>query len=293
MTNGLPAISATVIAATDVVFDPATPTTAYVAFWASGIYKTTNATAANPSWTKLAGGLPTSDLSRIAIAVSPTSPQSVYALCANAGDSLKGVFASSNGGTSWTSVPAAVVQVFGVYTLNVAVDISTPDVVYLSGVSLYKAVRTMGTWAVTEVGANIHPDNHAFASHPTSHLVIMPAPMAASTSPATAAPAGTTPSTRGFASAVRVHRSASHVGRRRDRRDAGQRHRAVPQQPGVLSFGRWRRRRRRHRSSGAAQRHSPSTAPLRNARRRAETSGPVSSVSAAWRAHPVLSAVHL
>jgi photosystem II stability/assembly factor-like uncharacterized protein len=172
MTNGLPAISASVIAATDVVFDPVTPTTAYVAFWASGIYKTTNAAAANPSWTKLAGGLPTSDLSRIAIAVSPTSPLSVYALCANAGDSLKGVFASSNGGTSWTSVPAAVVQVYGAYTLNVAVDISTPDVVYLSGVSLYKAVRTMGTWTVTEVGANIHPDNHAFASHPTNHLVI-------------------------------------------------------------------------------------------------------------------------
>jgi hypothetical protein len=172
LTNGLPAISAAVIAATDVVFDPITPSTAYVAFWGSGIYKTKNANAANPTWTKLAGGLPASDISRIAIAVSPTSPHSVYALIANASDTLNGFFASSNAGTTWTTVSAAGVQVYGAYTLNIAVDISTPDVVYLSGVSLYKAVQTAGVWSVTEVGANIHPDNHAFATHPTNHLVI-------------------------------------------------------------------------------------------------------------------------
>jgi hypothetical protein len=30
--------------------------------------------------------------------------------------------------------------VYGAYTSNVAVDISTPNIVYLSGVELYKAV---------------------------------------------------------------------------------------------------------------------------------------------------------
>jgi photosystem II stability/assembly factor-like uncharacterized protein len=174
MTGGLPPISATVLAATDVMFDPVTPTTAYVAFWGSGIYKTTNATAANPSWTLLAGGLPTTTLGRIAIAVSRTAPQNVYALIADNADAFKGFYVSTNGGTNWTSVAAAagVVSVYGAYTLNVAVDISTPNVVYLSGVSLYKAVNTAGTWAVTQIGAAIHPDNHAFASHPTNHLII-------------------------------------------------------------------------------------------------------------------------
>jgi len=62
------------------------------------------------------------------------------------------------------------VDVYGAYTLNVAVDISTPNIVYLSGVELYKAVRTGGSWTVTNVGSAIHPDNHAFASHPTDHL---------------------------------------------------------------------------------------------------------------------------
>jgi photosystem II stability/assembly factor-like uncharacterized protein len=174
LTNGLPAISASVIAATDVMFDPSTPTTAYVAFWGSGVYKTVNANAANPSWTKLSGGLPTSNVTRISVAVARTAPSRLYALIANTADSLNGFYESSDGGTTWSSIAAAsgVVSVYGAYTLNIAVDISTPDVVYLSGVSLYKAVKTAGAWSVTDIGGHFHPDNHTFASHPTNHLVI-------------------------------------------------------------------------------------------------------------------------
>ena len=173
-TNGLPPISSSVIACSDIVIHPTDPDVAYCAFWADGIYKTTNATAANPSWTKLAGGLPTAKTSRIALAISPTSPSNVYALIANASDGLLGFYVSDDDGGSWSSVGAApgVVQVYGAFTLNVAVDISTPDIVYLSGVELYKAVRTAGTWSVTNIGGNIHPDNHAFASHSTDHLTI-------------------------------------------------------------------------------------------------------------------------
>jgi photosystem II stability/assembly factor-like uncharacterized protein len=174
LTNGLPPISGTVIAATDVVFDPSNPTTAFVAFWGSGIYKTTNANAANPSWTKLAGGLPATNVGRISMAISPTAPLRLYALIASASDTLNGFYASPDGGSTWSAIAAAsgVVSVYGAYTSNVAVDISTPDVVYLSGVSLYKAVNTAGVWSVTDIGGGFHPDNHAFASHPTNHLVI-------------------------------------------------------------------------------------------------------------------------
>jgi photosystem II stability/assembly factor-like uncharacterized protein len=172
VTSGLPAISGTIIAATDVLFDPSTPNTVFTAFWGSGIYKTTNANVANPSWTKLAGGLPTSNVSRISIAISPTAPLRLYSFIASAADGLNGFYASADGGATWSSIPAAVVQVYGAYTSNVAVDISTPDVVYLSGVSLYKAVNTAGAWSVTDIGETFHPDNHTFASHPTNHLVI-------------------------------------------------------------------------------------------------------------------------
>ena len=174
LTNGLPGITATVLACTDIVVDPTNHDIAYTAFWADGIYKTLNATSVNPVWTKLAGGFPTTNLSRIALAVSPTAPANVYALASNAGDGLRGFYVSPNGGGNWSAVGAAAgaVKVFGGFTLNVSVDISTPDIVYLSGVELYKAVRTMGAWSVTNIGSAIHPDNHAFASHPTDHLTV-------------------------------------------------------------------------------------------------------------------------
>jgi hypothetical protein len=72
--------------ATDVAVDPSNSATVYAAYWGVGIYKTNNAAAANPIWTKLAGGLPNAaaappaGFSRIALGVSPTSPQTIYAL---------------------------------------------------------------------------------------------------------------------------------------------------------------------------------------------------------------------
>lgn len=174
LTSGLPAISATVVACCDIVIHPTNHNVAYCAFWADGIYKTTNATAGTPTWTKLAGGFPSASLERISLAISPTSPSNVYALVANSGDSFGGLYTSSNDGSTWSVAltSAAAVQVYGAYTSNLFVDISTPDVVYISGVGVYKAVRSGGAWSVSNVGANIHPDNHAFAGHPTNHLVV-------------------------------------------------------------------------------------------------------------------------
>jgi len=172
LTGGLPGISATIVACCDVVIHPTNPNIAYCAFWAKGIYKTTNATAANPTWTLLAGGLPTTNLTRIALGISPTAPNNVYAMTATAGDAFGGFYASANDGASWTLAISAGVQVYGAYTSNVFVDVSTPDIVYLSGVSVYKATRSGGVWSVAAVGGNIHPDNHAFAGDPTNHLVV-------------------------------------------------------------------------------------------------------------------------
>src|SRR5262249_37638779 len=104
-------------------------------------------------------------------------PGTVYAMAADAGDAFKGLWVSGAGGAgTWTQVPlpSGSVEAYGAYTGHVGVDVATPDVVYLSGVSLYKAVRHAGTaaWTVTDVGGGIPPDNHAWASHPTSHQTI-------------------------------------------------------------------------------------------------------------------------
>jgi photosystem II stability/assembly factor-like uncharacterized protein len=171
MTNGLPSGMAT-----EVVIDPMTPTTVYSAFWAQGIYKTTNADAATPSWTKLTGGLPAGGFSRVALGISSSSPLTVYALMANSSYTIDQFYRSADGGMTWNpiSLPGGNIGGQGFYNLNVAVDPTTPDIVYLSGVSLWKATRstTTGSWSITNIGGPFHPDNHAFAFDPTNHLVV-------------------------------------------------------------------------------------------------------------------------
>jgi len=170
--------------ATDVSIDPLTPATVYASFWGGGIYKTTNAgVAGQPTWTKLAGGLPATGFTRIALGLSPSSPQTIYALMSGPSDPnpslaylVNRFLRSTNGGATWTSIPLPGGNIGGqgFYNLNVAVDPTTPDIVYLSGISVWKAVRNAGTgaWTITNVGAPIHPDNHAFAFQPGNHLVV-------------------------------------------------------------------------------------------------------------------------
>jgi len=178
MTGGtLPTLNAT-----DVCIDPTTPTTVYASFWSGGIFKSTNASAATPTWTKLAGGVPTSGFTRIALGISPSSPSTVYALMAglsNANPSLAYLvnrfMRSDDGGATWTNIAlpgSGNVGGQGFYNLNVVVDPTTPDIVFLSAISLWKAVRSGGTWTVTNVGSTIHPDNHACAIEPGNHLVV-------------------------------------------------------------------------------------------------------------------------
>jgi photosystem II stability/assembly factor-like uncharacterized protein len=169
--SGLPAS-----AATDVVIDPTTPTTVYAAFWGVGIYKSTNAGAATPTWTKLAGGLPTSNFTRIVLGMSASSPQTLYALMSSSGPAylVNQFYVTADGGTSWSSIalPGGNIGGQGFYNLNCAVDPTTPDIVYLSSISLWKATRSGSTWTITDIGGAFHPDNHALGFDPANNLVI-------------------------------------------------------------------------------------------------------------------------
>jgi len=177
--GGLPAISATVIACTDVLIDhgDATGNTVYAAFWRSGIYKSTNALAASPTFTLLTTGLPAgSSTSRISLKQSLSSPAHKYALVASSGDTFLGLYRTNNAaGTSWElCTSSGTIELYGAFTSDVNVDPTTPDVVYVSGVELYKCQRNAmtGTWSASNIGGNIHPDSHTLGVHPTLNQTI-------------------------------------------------------------------------------------------------------------------------
>jgi photosystem II stability/assembly factor-like uncharacterized protein len=174
ITSGLPALSTSVISCTDVAYDPTNANRAWCAFWGSGIYRTDNANAATPTWTQLTTGLPASGISRIALALAPSNHDAIFALIADSPVNKappKGVYGSIDGGDTWSLITTSL-TIVGSYALNITVDVSTPDVLYVSGFELYKCVQSGGAWTVTSVGTRIHVDNHAFASHPTNHLQI-------------------------------------------------------------------------------------------------------------------------
>jgi photosystem II stability/assembly factor-like uncharacterized protein len=170
MTNGLPTVNPlTTSGCTDAAISPTDPDVVFTGFWGSGVYKTSNASAANPSWSPAGGGLPTL-CNRVSIGISPSNPQRIYAAMNSH------VYASMDGGGSWSALAVTLSGCnFESYSGNVAVDPATPDTVYVSGYpSLYKLMRdpVAGTWTAVNTGLPIHPDNHSFAFDPSNHLTI-------------------------------------------------------------------------------------------------------------------------
>ncbi len=96
---------------TDVAMDPSNPDILYAAAYQrrrhvftlidggpeSAIYKSTDAGA---TWNKLKSGLPSVDMGRIGLAISPADPNVVYATI-EAADKKGGIFRSSDKGATW------------------------------------------------------------------------------------------------------------------------------------------------------------------------------------------------
>jgi hypothetical protein len=161
--------------ATQIVEHPTVRATFYVCygnFSTDGIYRTTNG---GGSFTRLTTGLPASGYSRIALAISRSNPQILYAVFNNSSsNTTRGIFRSSNGGTSWDSVAiphdaltgATHLAGQGWYNNAITVDPTNPAIVYVGGVNLYKSTNSGASWTMLSnwyTGAGypyVHADQH-------------------------------------------------------------------------------------------------------------------------------------
>src|SRR5947209_13226319 len=64
----------------------------------SAIYKSTDAGA---TWNKLRSGLPTVDMGKIGLAISPANPDVIYATIETGVDRRGGIFRSQDRGATW------------------------------------------------------------------------------------------------------------------------------------------------------------------------------------------------
>lgn len=162
---------------TDIAFDPRNSSIIYAATHQrhrtvaalinggpeSGIWKSTDA---GKTWTELKTGLPSADMGKIAIAVSPQKPDVVYATIELAGRT-GGFWRSTDAGGSWTKKSDYISGGTGPhYYQELWADPHRFDVLYQANVRLGRTEDGGKTWNSVGNG-NKHVDNHAVAFHPT------------------------------------------------------------------------------------------------------------------------------
>ncbi len=166
----------------DAVMDPRNPDVIYVSAWQRGrrvwtlidggpgsaLYKTTDG---GETWSKLTNGLPSVEMGRIGLAISPANPDVLYAVV-EAAEEESGVFRSSNRGATWEKVSGYKFSSPQYYN-EVVCDPVDADRIYL-----------MDTWAkVSDDGGrtyrqlykyNKHVDDHAMWIDPenTNHYLL-------------------------------------------------------------------------------------------------------------------------
>jgi photosystem II stability/assembly factor-like uncharacterized protein len=170
--------------ATDLDYDPRNPDVMYAASYQrqrhtsliiaggpeSAIYKSTDAGA---HWAKLTEGLPTVDIGRIAIAVSPQKPDTVYSVISLAHNNSY-FYRSDDAGAHWTKTYDLIgrnqlqdPEYYG----EIMPDPSAYDRVYIMDTTV--RLTTDGGKTITPAGFQVHSDNHALVFDPTdpNHLL--------------------------------------------------------------------------------------------------------------------------
>lgn len=167
---------------TDMVMDPRDPNTLYAAsyqrrrhVWTlinggpeSGFYKSTDG---GETWRQIRSGLPSADIGRIGLAISPIKPDVLYAVIEAAMDQ-GGFFRSTDRGETWSKVGSYVTG-SPQYYQEIVADPHQFDRVY--ALDTYMMVSNDGGATFEQLGEQWkHVDNHALVIDPNdpNHLLI-------------------------------------------------------------------------------------------------------------------------
>ena len=133
----------------------------------SSLYKSSDAGA---TWSKITKGLPTDELGKIGIAVSPADGNVVYAVV-EAQNRAGGIFRSQDAGQNWDRM-SGWQPTSPMYYQKVYPDPKNPDRIYLMDTQL-QVSEDGGRTTRSIQGRTVHVDNHALWIDPTDtdHLI--------------------------------------------------------------------------------------------------------------------------
>ena len=128
----------------------------------SGLHKSTDG---GKTWTKSQTGLPTVELGRIGLSISPADPEIIYAIV-EAADGKGGFFASTNRGASWEKRSAH--KTSGNYYQEIIADPVDPNTIY--SMDTWMSVSHDGGRSFQKVGEVFkHVDNHCMWIDPNNN----------------------------------------------------------------------------------------------------------------------------
>jgi len=136
----------------------------------SGLYKSTDS---GETWNRMTEGLP-SEMGKMAIAVSPSKPDTVYALIES--DSMKderGLYVSTNAGKSWSQVssdPRLVQRAW--YYIELFVDPKNDQTVYVLSAPFLRSDDGGKTWSVMSTPHGDHHDMWINPDDPDNFVVL-------------------------------------------------------------------------------------------------------------------------
>ncbi|MDC9723202.1 MAG: glycosyl hydrolase [Urechidicola sp.] len=128
----------------------------------SGMHKSTDG---GTTWTKINTGLPTTELGRIGLAISPANPEIIYAIV-EAAEGKGGFFASTNRGASWEKRGSH--KTSGNYYQEIIADPVEENTIY--SMDTWMSVSHDGGKTFTKVGEDFkHVDNHCMWINPNNN----------------------------------------------------------------------------------------------------------------------------
>lgn len=156
----------------DIAVDPENPDILYAGMWdfrrkpwtfrsggpGSGLYKSTDG---GSTWTRLTSDLPTGELGRIAVTVSPVTPNLVYALVESEESAL---YRSFDKGKSWEKMNTTIpIQERPFYFSYIAADPVDTNRIYKPSFDLNVSDNGGKNFRIAYIaGGSVHSDLHAF-----------------------------------------------------------------------------------------------------------------------------------
>jgi photosystem II stability/assembly factor-like uncharacterized protein len=173
------------VGAIDVAVDPVNPNRVFGAMWErmrredyikyggpkTALYLSTNS---GLNWNILSGGFPSGDatLGRISLDISVSNPLIVYALTSYANGNSRGLYKTTDGGTTWSLINSSVASSSNYAWFNriCKVNPTNPNIVYCGG--LYMENSTNGGTSFTS-NYSFHVDHHAICFTPSNSNYIV------------------------------------------------------------------------------------------------------------------------